>query len=111
MRIHNSTSDPWWVFTTCYLFYVIKRQYNLNFIELVTISPRFGIMLVSMCLSILFVVLDACSVLGAFSLNLPKGVQPFWKVDLPDAAPTQQEILTQTVIVHFQMPLRHYHSR
>ena len=37
-------------------------------------------MLVSMCLSIAFIVVDTCSVLDAFPTALPKGVQPFWKV-------------------------------
>lgn len=67
--------------TTCSLFYTIKREYNFGIVELVTVSPRFGIMLASMCLSLAFVVVDECSVLGAFdSASLPSGVQPFWKV-------------------------------
>ncbi|KAL5339477.1 hypothetical protein BJX70DRAFT_153975 [Aspergillus crustosus] len=73
--------DPWWVLTTVSLFYTIKREYNFGIIELVRISPRFGIMLASMCLSLAFVVVDECSVLGVFdSANLPSGVQPFWKL-------------------------------
>ncbi|KAJ5820645.1 hypothetical protein N7474_006236, partial [Penicillium riverlandense] len=72
--------DPWWVFTTCHLFYIIRRQYSLRIFELVTISPRFGILLVSMCLSLVFTVLDACSVLGALPLSLPKGAGPFWRL-------------------------------
>ena len=73
--------DPWWVITTISLFYTIKREYNFGIRELVTISPRFGIMLASMCLSLAFVVVDECSVLGVFnSASLPSGVQPFWKV-------------------------------
>ncbi|KAL2870434.1 uncharacterized protein BJX67DRAFT_283465 [Aspergillus lucknowensis] len=73
--------DPWWVFTTCSLFYTIKREYNFGIVELVSVSPRFGIMLASMCLSLAFVVVDACSVLGVFdSASLPSGIQPFWKL-------------------------------
>ncbi|KAL2822047.1 hypothetical protein BJX63DRAFT_442251 [Aspergillus granulosus] len=73
--------DPWWVITTCSLFYTIKREYNFGIVELICVSPRFGIMLASMCLSLAFVVVDACSVLGAFdSASLPSGVQPFWKL-------------------------------
>ncbi|KAL2818480.1 hypothetical protein BDW59DRAFT_127206 [Aspergillus cavernicola] len=73
--------DPWWVLTTCSLFYTIKREYNFGIIELVKVSPRFGIMLAAMCLSLAFVVVDECSVLGAFdSASLPSGVQPFWKL-------------------------------
>ncbi|KAL4932858.1 uncharacterized protein BDV17DRAFT_287783 [Aspergillus undulatus] len=73
--------DPWWVYTTLSLFYTIKREYNFRILELISISPRFGIMLASMCLSLAFVVVDACSVLGAFdSASLPSGIQPFWKL-------------------------------
>jgi hypothetical protein len=74
-------SDPWWICTTLSLFYTIKRGYNFGLVELATASPRFGIMLASMCLSIVFIIVDTCSVLGAFnSASLPIGVQPFWKV-------------------------------
>ncbi|CEO60909.1 hypothetical protein PEBR_34142 [Penicillium brasilianum] len=72
--------DPWWVFTTVSLFYTIKREYNFGLWELVFISPRFGIMLASMCLSIAFIVVDTCSVLNAFSDSLPQGIEPFWKL-------------------------------
>ncbi|KAB8274493.1 hypothetical protein BDV30DRAFT_209088 [Aspergillus minisclerotigenes] len=73
--------DPWWVFTTCSLFYTIKRLYNFGIIELVTVSPRFGIMLASMCLSIAFIIIDTCVVLNAFPAHtLPTGVEPFWKL-------------------------------
>ncbi|PLB41360.1 uncharacterized protein BDW47DRAFT_100011 [Aspergillus candidus] len=73
--------DPWWVFTTVSLFYTIKREYNFGIIELVTVSPRFGIMLASMCLSIAFIVVDTCSVLRVFDASsLPTGVEPFWKL-------------------------------
>ncbi|KAE8374650.1 hypothetical protein BDV26DRAFT_34905 [Aspergillus bertholletiae] len=73
--------DPWWVFTTCSLFYTIKRLYNFGILELVTVSPRFGIMLASMCLSIAFIIIDTCVVLNAFPAHtLPTGVEPFWKL-------------------------------
>lgn len=79
-----SYRDPWWVFTTCSLFYTIKRLYNFGIIELVTVSPRFGIMLASMCLSIAFIIIDTCVVLNAFPAHtLPTGVEPFWKVCSP----------------------------
>lgn len=68
------------MFTTVSLFYTIKREYNFGLWELVFISPRFGIMLASMCLSIAFIVVDTCSVLNAFSDSLPQGIEPFWKV-------------------------------
>lgn len=37
-------------------------------------------MLAAMCLSIIFMIVDTCSVLNAFSSKLPTGVEPFWKV-------------------------------
>ncbi|CAI7657666.1 unnamed protein product [Penicillium glandicola] len=72
--------DPWWIFTTASLFWTIKREYNFGLWELVVVSPRFGIMLAAMCLSIIFMIVDTCSVLNAFSSMLPTGVEPFWKL-------------------------------
>lgn len=78
----SSFRDPWWIFTTASLFWTIKREYNFGLWELVVVSPRFGIMLASMCLSIIFMIVDTCSVLNAFHSTLPTGVEPFWKVSL-----------------------------
>lgn len=75
-------SDPWWVFTTCSLFYTIKRDYNFGIWELVKESPRFGVMLLAMILSIAFIIVDTCSVLNVFQDHLPTGIEPFWKVSL-----------------------------
>ncbi|KAK4870825.1 hypothetical protein LT330_000062 [Penicillium expansum] len=72
--------DPWWIFTTASLFWTIKREYNFGLWELVVVSPRFGIMLAAMCLSIIFMIVDTCSVLNVFSSMLPTGVEPFWKL-------------------------------
>ncbi|CAI7672726.1 hypothetical protein PCG10_009704 [Penicillium crustosum] len=72
--------DPWWIFTTASLFWTIKREYNFGLWELLVVSPRFGIMLAAMCLSIIFMIVDTCSVLNAFSSTLPTGVEPFWKL-------------------------------
>ncbi|KAL4758539.1 uncharacterized protein BDW70DRAFT_152353 [Aspergillus foveolatus] len=75
--------DPWWICTACSLFSAIKCSYNFGVVELVTFSPRLGIMLASMCLSIVFIIVDTCSVLGVFnSASLSIGVQPFWKLSL-----------------------------
>ncbi|CBF73419.1 predicted protein [Aspergillus nidulans FGSC A4] len=75
--------DPWWIYTACSLFYAIKCSYNFGIVELVKVSPRLGIMLASMCLSIVFIIVDTFSVLGVFnSASLPIGVQPFWKLSL-----------------------------
>ncbi|KAJ5349070.1 hypothetical protein MYU51_011873 [Penicillium brevicompactum] len=72
--------DPWWIFTTISLFWAIKRDYNFGLWEIIHISPRFGIMLASMILSIVFIIIDTCSVLNAFPSILPTGVEPFWKL-------------------------------
>ncbi|KAL4952026.1 hypothetical protein BDW69DRAFT_168656 [Aspergillus filifer] len=72
--------DPWWMYTTCNLFWVVKMHYNLGIIELVRQCPRFGLMLGSMCLSILFIVADVLSVTGILRAAMPMGINPFWKL-------------------------------
>ncbi|KAJ5086208.1 hypothetical protein N7532_010979 [Penicillium argentinense] len=72
--------DPWWIYTTCNLFWVVKAHYNFGFLELVRECPRFGLMLVSMCLSIVFIALDVISVTGALRSAMPLGINPFWKL-------------------------------
>lgn len=71
--------DPWWIFTTVFLFWVIKTQYEMTLKEIVRISPRFGIMLLSMVISIVFIVLDILSVTNALNLGTT-GINPFWKL-------------------------------
>lgn len=117
------------MFTTISLFYTIKREYNFGLWELVFISPRFGVMLASMCLSIIFIVVDTCSVLNAFSDALPQGIEPFWKVRIPDvrrlkklleyplpllhftftSSSIHTKIGISSAIFHLQMSLRHSH--
>jgi hypothetical protein len=72
--------DPWWIFTTCNLFWNIIRRYEFSLIELIRVSPRFGVLLVSMLLSVGFIVVDICSVTKAFQSSLPEGINPFWKL-------------------------------
>ncbi|KAF2268925.1 hypothetical protein CC78DRAFT_540371 [Lojkania enalia] len=72
--------DPWWVFTTLGLFWNIKKRYDMTLVEIVRISPRFAVMLGSMVLSIIFIVLDICSVTNVFKSSLPVGINPFWKL-------------------------------
>lgn len=72
--------DPWWIFTTVALFWTIKTQYEMSLNEIIRISPRFGVMMGSMIISIVFIILDICSVTGAFSSSLPVGINPFWKL-------------------------------
>lgn len=73
-------SDPWWLFTTALLFYQIMTHYRTPLTILVVISPRFGVLTVSMFLSIVFIVLDIISVTGGFRNSLPEGLNPFWKL-------------------------------
>jgi hypothetical protein len=73
-------SDPWWIFTTINLFWNIKRRYDFGLFELIKVSPRFGILLLSMCLSVAFIVLDCLSVTSVLSSALPDGLNPFWKL-------------------------------
>lgn len=72
--------DPWWIFTTAALFYNIKKRYELTIPQIVSISPRFGILLGAMILSIIFVILDVCAVTGAFTVSLADGLNPFWQL-------------------------------
>lgn len=37
-------------------------------------------MVLFMALSIIFTIVDTCAVVGAFHLELPLGIEPFWKV-------------------------------
>ncbi|KAF9882611.1 hypothetical protein FE257_005963 [Aspergillus nanangensis] len=71
--------DPWWIFTTFFLIYKIQRGYKRQLLQLFRISPRFGLTLFFLCLSIAFVVVDTCAILGVFDLDLPTGIEPFWK--------------------------------
>ena len=57
------------------------------------ISPRFGVMLVAMILSIIFTVLDILFVTDAVQSALPVGINPFWKLAFVF------KLLTDTVIL------------
>ncbi|KAK3079657.1 hypothetical protein LTS18_004204 [Coniosporium uncinatum] len=73
--------DPWWIFTCCNLFWNIKRRYDFSILQVVRTSPRFGIMLGSMVLSVCFIVVDIVSVTNVFNPHaLPDGINPFWKM-------------------------------
>jgi len=73
-------SDPWWIYTTCCLLYNIRTRYNFGVFELMYISPRFAVMLGAMILSIIFLIIDICSVTEGFKSVLPVGINPFWKL-------------------------------
>ncbi|KIW02365.1 uncharacterized protein PV09_06187 [Verruconis gallopava] len=72
--------DPWWIFTTCSLFWNIVRRYEFGIVELIRVSPRFGVLLGAMLLSVGFIVVDICSVTKAIQSSLPEGINPFWKL-------------------------------
>jgi hypothetical protein len=74
----NVNRDGWWIFTTCRLIYIIKRTYNIPLSELIKESPRFGVLIASMLLSIAFVFIDIAVTVHHLSAN--DGVNPFWKV-------------------------------
>lgn len=72
--------DPWWVFTTVKLVLVIKRNYEYTFSGLVKASPRFGVMLLCMFLSIVFLITD---VVITAKVSKQSGINPFWRVRSP----------------------------
>lgn len=76
----NVSRDPWWIFTTVALFWTIKKQYELTVRNIIRISPRFAIMLSAMIVSIIFIILDICSVTGAFNMKGTIGINPYWKL-------------------------------
>jgi len=54
----------------------IKAHYGFTFTELIIASPRFGVLLLSMTLSIAFVIVDVLSVTTVLNIG---GINPFWK--------------------------------
>lgn len=68
--------DPWWIFTIANLFWNIKFRYELGFVEIVQVSPRFGILLLCMSLSIICIVIDLLSVTPVIPIGV---INPFWK--------------------------------
>lgn len=73
--------DPWWVFTICSLFWNIKSRYEFGYLELIRVSPRFGVLLGAMILSICFMILDILAVTRVISgSGLPDGINTFWKL-------------------------------
>ncbi|KAF9890579.1 hypothetical protein FE257_005710 [Aspergillus nanangensis] len=73
-------SEPWWLLTTGVLFYTIQRSYRLDLAFLVRFSPRFGIMLLSMLLSVTLTILGPCIVVRSSHEVFPVGMDPFWKI-------------------------------
>ena len=69
--------EPWWIFTTCYLVYIIHRCYDFSLFQLVRLSPRFCMLMVAMALSIGFIIAD---IVDTAINSAYGGRNPFWKV-------------------------------
>ncbi|KAL9115014.1 MAG: hypothetical protein Q9227_001258 [Pyrenula ochraceoflavens] len=72
--------DPWWIFTTCFLLYKIKVQYEFTAVTLLSTSMRFVVMIVCMILSIAFLLADV--IVTAASLMPDAGINPYWRLTL-----------------------------
>jgi hypothetical protein len=71
--------DPWWVFTTIKLVMAIRENYEFTISGLVRTSPRFGIMLFCLFLSIVFLITD---VIFMIVVSKRGGMNPFWRLAL-----------------------------
>ncbi|KAL9106967.1 MAG: hypothetical protein Q9227_008090 [Pyrenula ochraceoflavens] len=75
--------DPWWIFTCCYLLYMVRTRYSFPLLSLLHRCPRFTVMLLSMALSIIFIALDVTSsVVPSFNGRDVVGINPYWKIQL-----------------------------
>ena len=72
----SATRDPWWIFTIVNLFWNIMFRYELGFVEIVRVSPRFGILLLCMTLSVISIIVDLLSVIPVIPIGV---INPFWK--------------------------------
>ena len=75
--------DPWWIVTTVYLFVIIKTQYEMTFREIISISPRFAVMLLAMVLSIIFIVVDIFAVTKVLRLGGRTGISKQHDTEVP----------------------------
>ncbi|KAJ3510642.1 hypothetical protein NM208_g15508 [Fusarium decemcellulare] len=71
--------DPWWVFTTIKLVLAINENYDFTIPGLIRTSPRFGIMLLCLFLSIIFLITD---VIFMIVVSKRGGMNPFWRLAL-----------------------------
>ncbi|CAJ0549717.1 Ff.00g033300.m01.CDS01 [Fusarium sp. VM40] len=71
--------DPWWVFTTIKLVMAINENYEFTIPGLIRTSPRFGIMLLCLLLSIIFLFTD---VIFMIVVSRRGGMNPFWRLAL-----------------------------
>jgi hypothetical protein len=77
--------DPWWVFTTIKLVLAINENYEFTIPGLIRTSPRFGIMLLCLLLSIIFLITD---VIFMIVVSKRGGINPFWRVSSTKNLPT-----------------------
>ena len=73
----NVNRDGRWICTTCRLIYIVKHTYNISLSKLVKESPRFGVLITSMLLSIGFAFTDMAV---SIRFQTDDGVNPFWNV-------------------------------
>ncbi|KAL3250832.1 hypothetical protein ABHI18_010984 [Aspergillus niger] len=66
--------------TFIFLLYIIQRGYGCSLVQLIRISPRFGVMLLFMVISVVFAVVDMCAIRVENRLGYPPGMEPFWKL-------------------------------
>ncbi|CAI6323383.1 unnamed protein product [Periconia digitata] len=72
--------DPWWIFTTIWLIRAIQKSYQFTLKALVKLNRRFGVLLASMFLSIIFLVTDIA--VSAARVTASSGINPFWRFAL-----------------------------
>lgn len=72
--------DPWWIFTTWKLISAIKKTYGFKLWALIRINSRFGIMLLCMIISIIFLLTDV--VVSIAKLTSSSGINPYWRFAL-----------------------------
>lgn len=72
--------DPWWIFTTWKLLDAIKKTYGLKLWTLCRINRRFGVMIMCMWLSIVFLVTDVA--VSAARITADSGINPYWRFAL-----------------------------
>lgn len=69
--------EPWWIFTSIYLVYVIHRCYRFTFFQLVRLSSRFCMLMIAILFSVGFIITD---IVDAATNPSYGGRNPFWKV-------------------------------
>lgn len=74
--------DPWWIFCSAVLFYVISKSYGMGVVTIVKKSPRFGILFVSIILAMIFTTMDIVSSIDTGLIGSTDGINPFWKLSL-----------------------------